>query len=198
MSFVDYANYQATYYNKDPEFKPLPLPMYVIRYWVPYMADKAANLIEDGAKTRLDIVAALYLSGAVVGTIVLLIRIRLILVRPEFIVISIAVLGYVAALILQEYGVYLEYGIPGAIRTRYLVPILPLLFCMLLYVVWPWSSKHKLPTTFAALVVLLALSQGGGVVTHLFTTPPHAYWTPSIYKSNQTAKVLLDPVVYDD
>lgn len=196
MRFGDYANYEATHAAKPDNFSPLPLPAYVVRYWIPHMADKMANLIERGADSRLPIIALFHLAAAVGSLIVLIIGWRRWTKNLPLKVFMVITLTLVAALIFQEYRIYVEYGIPGAIRPRYLVPVLPLYGLTVLYVLWPLLRRFKRVSLGLLVVILMIHIQGGGIFTHLFTTPSHAYRTPTAYSMNEKIKTFLEPVVY--
>lgn len=193
---TDYYNYSQTLAHKDPHFTPLSLPAYVIRFWAPYMADKSANLIEQGAATRLPIVTALFLAAAAISPLLLLVRWRQIAQHRVLSLLAFIIIFYAAVLILQEYGVYTKYGIPGAIRTRYLVPVLVPYLCLVLYCLWPFARKFRSAAIGVLIISLILLLQGGSIVTHLFTTPRHVYLSPTSYQLNHTLKQALDPVVY--
>ncbi|HRF28928.1 MAG TPA: hypothetical protein PL051_04835 [Candidatus Saccharibacteria bacterium] len=198
MKFADYANYQRTLAAKEASFEPLSLPAYIVRFWVPKMADTSTNLIERGSSSRLDIVAALYLLGAVSSMAILAVGWRRIWQHEGLRFLLGISIVYVALLIVKEYGVYTEYGIPGAIRARYLVPILPIYFTAVLYVLWPLIIRYKALSATIGLIGLLLLAQGGSIVTHLFTAPASVYSSQASRNVNQRLKSLLDPLIYDE
>lgn len=196
MKFADYANYEATLAAKPTDFNPLPLPAYIVRFWIPHMADKMANLIEKGADSRLPIIAAFHLGAVVSSIIVVIVGWRRWTKNLPLTVFMVVTATLVAALIFQEYRIYTEYGIPGAIRPRYLVPILPLYGLTVLYVLWPLIQRFKRVAVGLAVLVFLIHLQGGGILTHLYTTPQYAYWSSETYAWNERLKSVLDPIVY--
>lgn len=196
MKHADYANYFHTLAAKDPDFTPLSLPGYFVRYWVPHMADKAANLIERGADSRLAIVAALYLFCGVVSLGIIAFGRSRILHNRGLVFILLLSLFYVVVLIVKEYMVYAQYGIPGAVRTRYLVPVLPLYFSVVLYTLWPLILRYKRWAVLVGIVGLLLLAQGGSIITHLFTAPPGAYSSQTSRTLNRYIKTVLSPFIY--
>ncbi|HCR55709.1 TPA: hypothetical protein DIV49_01945 [Candidatus Saccharibacteria bacterium] len=196
MKFADYANYQRTLAAKEASFEPLSLPAYIVRFWVPKMADTSANLIERGSSSRLDIVAALYLLGVVSSMAILVVGWRRIWQHKGLRFLLGISIVYVVLLIVKEYGVYTQYGIPGAIRARYIVPILPIYFTAVLYVLWPLITRYKTISATIGLIGLLLLAQGGSIISHLFTAPASAYSSQASSNVNQQLKTVLDPLVY--
>lgn len=197
QKYRTYFDYQQTLADKDPDFEPLPAPFYVARYWVPRMADTATNLYERAVETRLPVAFVLYLFGAVVSMIVVLAKLRSIWRVREFRMFFLIGAAYVVALLVDEYLIYTKYGIPGAIRARYLVPILPLYFAVVAYGIWPLVRQCRKYSSVAVVVFLLVfVSQGGGIVSHLVASPERAYISKEAYDVNQSLRSVVKTTVF--
>lgn len=191
-----YASYDQLAKDKPADFEAQDPARYFFDHWLPTMTIKASNLLELGDKGVLPIVKLLYYAAAYTLLVVILLCLRPLIknIYNRFFLLIIIVSA--GLLILDEYMGYVNYGEPVAIRARYLVPILPLLFYLGAISLIELFGKYKRTLIFSAAIVLLISLQGGSITTQLFTAPESAYWkdTPS-YEINSDIKTVLDSFI---
>ena len=194
--FPDYVAYAALTAEKPADFKPVDPIKYLAKYWLPKMLDTADNLLERGTATELPTMIELYGLLVLIGTVISLVYLRE-LWSPrlhKFLFLLVAL--YLFSLLLDEYDAYMKYGVPAAIRARYLLPISPILLYLVVYACIGLWAKYKKLLLAGAIVILIVSTQGGGIITYLLTSPQNAYWNNSpIESANEWIRGALRPFV---
>lgn len=193
--YWDHRVYDDILINKDPQFRPVDIVQYTIVHWIPKMTTTMTNMLERGWSSQLPIAVAVYNLAFVLGGILILLTIRNILALNTRNMLFIVAVGYTAILVFTEYKIYVDYGQPGAIRARYLVPILPIMFVFVAYATKVALGRFKDALTITPMVIVLLLTQGGSVVTWLLTTPDDLYWNKQMVEMNRGFKEVARPLV---
>jgi hypothetical protein len=195
MQNPDYAIYKDLRLHRSENFKPLNPVSYVAEIWAPKMISSSTNLLERSS-TQLPIVIGLYGLLAVGSVIAFLLCLRE-LIRDKYNLFMITiVVVYVLFLLLNEYLGYRKYGVPAAIRARYLIPILPFAGYLTAQSLILMFSRYRKIAVTASFCLLLALTQGAGITTYVLTTPEAYYWKNSTVQDvNNQFKIILDPLV---
>lgn len=175
MKFDDYNAYAGLRAQKTSDQKPANIVQYLAIYWVPLMVEKAGNVYEQ-ATTRSPIVYGLFALLGVGGGFLVTVCLQTLLRDRRQQLLLVIIIGYLAFLIFDEYTGYLKYGTAVAIRTRYLIPILPICLYILTVSATGLLRKRKQLLLTGAVISLLLMTQGGGITTFLLTTPQEAYW----------------------
>ncbi|CAN5413258.1 hypothetical protein BH09PAT4_BH09PAT4_02020 [soil metagenome] len=192
----DFVSYQLLDSQKTNDFKAYDPARYLFVYWVPTVTDKASNLIERGRDSELPIIKAFDYGIAYIWILVVLLAWRQISRNRYNQLLLTVLVVYVGLLIVKEYAGYLRYEAPVAIRARYLVPVLPIALYIGGAAIIELYGKYKKSLLFLSIAVLLITTQGGSIVTHLFTAPQSAYWPNSQASAfNDTLKQILSPFV---
>lgn len=193
-AFPDYVVYSTLKAHKNPNFDPVDPVRYTVEHWSRIMSNTMTNLLEKGRVSQLPVVSKLYEILALFSVAMILIGLKDILRSRARVMLLVIIGGFTLILIASEYGSYLKAGTPVAIRARYLIPILPLYIALTLFSINSIFYRYKKLQFSAAVLVVLVLSQGGSIVTHLITTPESAYWKGSLH-ANLKVKHLIEPVI---
>ena len=195
MKFQDFAYYSNVSDQKPGDFRPVDPVQYSLVYWFPAMTRTASNLLER-PNTNLPIIRALFNFIGLFAAIVLLVSLMW-LRRDRYNRFFLAVaLAYMVILMAQEYSVYNQFGIPAAIRLRYLVPVLPLFILLTTVSLKHIFGKYRTLLLLGFICLLLSMTQGGGGVTYLLTTPESVYWPKkTTIDVNRWLKSTIDPLV---
>lgn len=112
--------------------------------------------------------------------------------RPEAQLALLAAVLLAAALFYTNYSTYLKFGQPVAIQGRYMLPVIPLLLGLGVLVTSVVIKWQKLRSMLAVLLIL-GLLAGGGLITHLVRSEPNWYWqNRTVIKINNSAKQALN------
>lgn len=195
MSFPDYRIYSNVRANKSPDFNPVEVMQYIPVYWLPTISNTMTNTLERGDKTQLPITTLLYKLMILGSLIIFLVALRDIIRDKTRVMLIVVIIGYLAFLLLDEYTGYIRNGMVVAVRARYVVPIMPLYITLTLFATWLLFGRYRRFLLASSVVTILLLTQGGGIVTYLMTTPEGLYWRGSVRDINRNAKHLLEPVI---
>lgn len=197
LNYPDYAIYQKVLINKPADFQPADPVHYVVDVWAPKMVTSATNLLETPS-TQIPAAILLYSMVMISGSILFLLAARDILRQDSKlrIYLLIILIVYIAFLMFSEYSTYRQYGIPAAIRTRYLIPVLPIAGYFIALSVVSLFGKYRKSLTIAALLILILMIQGGGITTYVITTPEGLYWPNTTERRlNHEFRDMLQPVI---
>ena len=196
MSFHDYVANAKIIAQKPPDFYPANPVQYIFTLWIPKMADTADNLQENGAITELPIMKHFFDVAFLSGAFLVLIYMRDFWRNKQSRLLLIVVGAYLFLLALNEYQAYIDFGAPVAIRARYLIPVLPILLYFIMLALINIVGRYKSALLIIGVMILLVLTQGGGIITYSLTTPGKAYWpNSSVGAANRVLQNILHVVV---
>lgn len=109
---------------------------------------------------------------------------------------SVVSLGYLAALWLEEYRLFLETGRPVAINGRYLLPILPFLIMFGILGIQELTARRPRLQLSIASLAILCLIWGGGAVTYILRSNAAWYWqgNQAVKSANQSVQKTFGPI----
>lgn len=100
-------------------------------------------------------------------------------------------------ILITGYIIYEKYHAYRAVQGRYLLPAVLVVGVVGLHYARQWffasKFKYKLLTSYLIMVVLL--TQGGGVLTYIMNSEQSWYWNPDVGNNVQELKRLLQPVI---
>lgn len=196
MQFPDYVTYANVEANKPVGFLPEDPVRYFLASWEPKMADTASNLLERGAVSEIPVAVALYDVLALAGIVLVLICLRdFWRSKVHQLLLTVMVL-YTAFLVMDEYMSYVKYGVPAAVRARYLIPVLPIFIYFAALSLTYLLGRYKKALLTSVIVLLLLCTQGGSIITFSLTTPENLYWQSSKTEDfNNTLRNIFRPLV---
>lgn len=199
MSNQTYVSYYRLGQHKSDDFHPNDPGRYFFGYWLPTMTDKASNLVEQGRDSDMPIIKSLHYSLAYICLVAVLLTLReLLKANKTYGILLFILLIYAGVLFAKEYAGYVQYGVPVAIRARYLVPVLPIALSIGMIAVYRLAGRYKTLLLLGTVPALILMFQGGSIVTQLFTAPPNYYWQDGNARAvNTDLRKLLDPVIYN-
>lgn len=112
---------------------------------------------------------------ASLASLIVLIKRRQLAVRPEYKLVIIATLALSLVLFVFDYKTYLSTHAPLAIQGRYLMPVVPLVI-MFGVIVVSIAIKSNRARSLLAVVVILGLLAGGGILTSIIRSADNWYW----------------------
>ncbi|HWB38943.1 MAG TPA: DUF2142 domain-containing protein [Candidatus Saccharimonadales bacterium] len=195
--FPDYNSYHWLLVNKPASFRPYDPVQYVFVLWEKRMVVTADNVLERGSASELPVMLVLYSTLGVANVVLILLYARDIFKNNRaHQLLGFTALFYTALLLFTEYQSYVTYGQLTAVRARYLIPVLPILMYFATLSAIRLFGKRKQLLVPIAVVLLLASTQGGGIITYLLTTPQNLYWDkPGVKTVNTDLQKFLDPLV---
>jgi hypothetical protein len=97
---------------------------------------------------------------------------------------------------MEEYAAYGRNGFPGGIRARYLIPILPMFGYLVATSLVIMFKRYRKSLLVFAIVCLVLMTQGGGIVTYLLTTPDNLEWqSEHVHQINRGLEKVTHPLV---
>ena len=196
MKFADYAAYASLRAQKPNDFHPANPVLYLLEFWMPRMIDTADNLLEKGQQTELPIIIGLYSVLAIGGIVTFMVFFPKITRNRLHAMLAFVSIVYLILLFLDEYGVYVAYGGPAAIRARYLLTVVPVFMFLLGYGYQNVWRRHKVVAVSCAITMLIITTQGGGITTYALTSPERAYWqNQHTIRLNQMLQTALHPLI---
>jgi hypothetical protein len=189
----NYIAYHELALQKPSNFTPMDPVRFFFADWLPIMADKAGNVFEQGT-TEIALFKQLSYAITLVWLVLLAITWRELWRNKVYRSLLIIVGTFGLLLFLNEYAGYLRYGVPVAIRPRYLVPVVPLMAYLgtaAAFLLWP---KHRGWLIATGICLIFLMTQGGGITTYLITTPTKAYWSGAI-QTNNGFRRIVEPLV---
>ena len=148
------------------------------------------------AGSPLPIVYGLVFFGSITGVLTLLYAWRGLRKDRswQFLALITAVL-FVSVYLFNVRGYYAIHN-AFANQPRYLLSMLPFLLIMIVASVGYVLRKWRWPKVAALAAVLLLLSQGGGIATHILRSEDNWYWQNSrVIQVNHAAKKVLSPLI---
>lgn len=175
MKFATFRAYAQGDAVKPADFQPKNPVIYFLKFWAPKMINTQANQLER-TFSQLTSAQVLFTTFAFVGVALVLIYLRDFLKNHTYRFLLFITLAFVLLLFIDEYLAYATHGVPAAIRSRYLIPVLPIFMYFVALAFVSMFEKSKQVLLALACLVLLAFAQGGGIITFLLTTPDNYYW----------------------
>lgn len=106
--------------------------------------------------------------------------------------------GYVASVFINNLVIFLEFNQPYAIQPRYLLLVGPIFIVMILLATNTLLGRFRWVKLVLLIVFLMALTQGGGIITHILRSSTPWYWqNETVIKVNEKAQKLLAPIIKD-
>ncbi len=202
LAYPDYAIYDRVAEQKPINFSPINPVEYLLTFWVPGMINTQVNVLPleaSRSSTPTPIVKAVYFIFALIGVFLVVSYIRVYLKSSILRLLIVISLGYVGLLFVRLYGAYDTYAVPAAISGRYLIPILPIFFYLTAISIRSMYGKNKKMLLASLLVVIIALSQGGGIVTQALSAQDRLYWDNNTMKSiDYKLRDILQTVVKEN
>lgn len=199
LAFHDFEIYESVRKGKPDNFSPVGRAQYVMIYWYPRSIDTLTTVLPRNASKlsrALPVMTELFIATSFICLMLISSNAKNILDDKNtrvFILISIV---YVLSLIYFVYGSYVRNGVPAAIHGRYLLPILPITLVLAGGGVYELFSRHRKTLTVISIGVLILLTQGGGITTHLISAQDRLYWpNPMNIKINSKLRNTLKPFV---
>lgn len=142
-----------------------------------------------------------YVFGSIGLVLVIIYWHRLFRSNPQLLFIALLTVIYVASLIYINYSDYLKYDALTAINGRYLIPILPFVFAVMLaaykIILHRVPAGYRARVSFSLLAIALLLtSQGAGILTYAVRSDPNWYWPNPLAESlGQGLKDISSPFI---
>lgn len=182
--------------DKPTNFTPQPARSFFFSTWVNGVISSTAQAYPNTGV--LYFMGYMYYTLLVGGTVIILLGIRNVIKKNRRLVLVVAVtLVYTFGVYYTNYKGYAHLAKPVAISARYLLPIFPLFFMLLLESL-KTIAGIKLRKHLPLLVVpyLLLDTQGGGIVSYLLSARAADYWqNTKVVSLNQSAQTILHKIV---
>lgn len=182
------------------------LPHYTTTHWAWGMWHRlfftlAGPTNNYATRTQLPVISTSAIIIAAVASILFVLYARRIFRNyPVFWLFSIVTVIYIAALLVQQYGLYTYTASPVAINGRYLLLLLPVLGAMLA-VACVYGLRAIRADRFAGalfVVVCLVFLQGGGVLTYIVRSEPAWFWQNAFVQHvTDGARAVVKPVILE-
>lgn len=105
-------------------------------------------------------------------------------------------IGLIVVVFIENYSIYHQFHRPLAIQPKYLLSILPILIVLSLVSANFILRKSPALKVFCLGILVVLLSQGGGLVTHILQSNDTWYWQNSkVIEANHKAKKVLGPLL---
>jgi len=183
--------------SKDKNWKPYNPYQYGTIYWISSMLD--TNLRTRIAPAPFPIIHLLYYTMAFVGSILILINLQSLLRKKYTRMIIIGFVVLVLSIFYSNYRAYINLEMAVAMNGRYLLPYMPIFGVLALASFSQLSNRliKKIAVVIVLPVVLVSLTQGGGMITPIITH--NTYWkeNPFSEQLNSKAQKILAPVVLE-
>lgn len=109
---------------------------------------------------------------------------------------------YGAILFLQNFSEYLHLGTPVAIQGRYLLPVLPFIYCLVALGYSQFLRSSKLAKSMLITVVVgFMITQGGGVGIYILRSDQTWYWSGDnrfMTRANNNVRKVLKSLAIGD
>lgn len=185
--------------NKPAGFVPDHPPEYFYKYWAPRMVNTSVSLLPWNASRlspSLPVMELLSFALALGGVALILLYLRDYLKVPMYRFALFVLLGYTLLLFAELYRAYTLHAIPAAINARYLIPVMPIFLYFVALSVRNVFGEHRNSLLVLLVVVLVALTQGGGMVTNILTAKEGLYWPNEAVRGiNREVVEYLQPLV---
>lgn len=183
------------------------LPHFAVTHWVSGMWRRLFFMLGGptvGYQTQepLPIPKMVFAVLAIAGTLAALVWSRTLFKRyPAYLIFVLTAGVYIAVLIFQQYGMYVQTAVPVAINGRYLVPFLPILGVIgasaLVLTARRFKAANILP--YASVLVLLLFLQGGGILTYIVRSQSAwLYDNAVVEQTDHYLKTVVRPWVIGD
>ena len=188
--------------DKPLSFTPLSFPAYMTREWFPGMTQRLAFAVAgktNGFETRLPMPALVitYVTLSLIGLAALIVQ--TVRRRTPWIAAFTALLTvvYVGVLAFQLYGDYVDTAEPVAINGRYLLPLLPMVAVALIHAIRTLMRQidSRIIATVTAVVMLLVVTCGGGVLTYIIQAEPHWFWSGFGQSTHASMQTFFERIV---
>lgn len=191
LDFPGYAIYYEIDQNKPDSFRPVNPTQYFLEMWAPGMLLTQVSVLPPAT---LSVIKLVFYTLIPLGIVFSLIFIRDFLTRHSNQLLLFTAVLFSALLFFFLYRSYTVHGIPAAIRSRYLIPIMPIALYFILASYRRLVRANRVAMAISLLFVLALFTQGGGAITYLLTAPQNLYW-PSAKETNQNLKERVSPLV---
>jgi hypothetical protein len=105
------------------------------------------------------------------------------------------ILVYVALVFLQNLQSYYKFHIAAAIQPRYLLPILPVVFTLVI-ASFAQIIQSRIIRTCVVVLFFVFYIQGAGVITSIVQSQDDWYWPhQKIINADKKLKSIIDPLV---
>lgn len=172
-------------------FQPINIFNYTLELWLPTIIRHHASPVRT-----LPVMLYLYFFIFIFGVGLTLVYLRDLIKIPSFSMTAIVITVYVMSILLYNYAAYRSQAVPVAMNGRYIFPVLPLLLVMIILSLKMALGKYNYISGVLVIGLILAMTQGGGLITYLLDNYDPVYIKNSpLYEINTHAKSILHPIV---
>jgi hypothetical protein len=184
--------------DKPDNFTPWSPYDYAYLYWMPVMTTSLTRVL--GISTPPPFIEFAYYTFVIAGTVLIILYLRDYMKVKALRFLLFVTLVYVLGLFLNNYLIYVHYGMPVAMNGRYLLPILPIFSVLALSSATKLlGEKHRNLLMGLGVVSLLFLLQGGGITSTVLSMPPNSYWkNDKVLQIKDGLKRVTEPVIKEN
>lgn len=177
--------------EKGDTYKPIIIQEYFLKLWAPHMIKHQASPTK-----ALPVMKNMYYTFALIGVALILVYIRTIIKKPQYLLMSLPVAVYPLAVLYTNYSSYVALGIPVAMNGRYLFPIMPIVILFFIMSSRKVFEGHKNIGMLILLLLIFLMTQGGGITTYILDNFEPVYWeNEAVNGVEDTMEHWLNPLV---